>query len=142
MNQDTIIRDCTELQNFYGFLNWVSEHKNDPEMMRKFLEFRMSFLTEEYQETMNAYETKNPEEIIDGLIDIVVIAIGTLVLFDIDPSVAWKQVHDANMNKSIGMKDSRPNDLGLPDLIKDPKTWKAPDHSNNHGLLAEVLSND
>jgi hypothetical protein len=39
------------------------------------------------------------------------------------------------MNKKVGIKETRPNPLGLPDLIK-PKDWKAPSHKGNHGKLS------
>ena len=63
-----------------------------------------------------------------------VIAIGTLDAFNIDAQKAWEQVQTANMAKEVGVKESRPNPLGLPDLVK-PKNWKAPSHADNHGYL-------
>ena len=36
------------------------------------------------------------------------------------------------MAKEPGQKDSRPNDLGLPDMIK-PDDWVSPDHKDNVG---------
>jgi hypothetical protein len=42
------------------------------------------------------------------------------------------------MNKTIGIKKTRPNPLNLPDLIK-PINWKAPDHKNNIGLFEMIL---
>jgi len=52
----------------------------------------------------------------------------------VDPYKAWDAVHKANMAKVVGVKPSRPNPLGLPDLIK-PEDWSAPDHTGNHGIL-------
>ena len=46
----------------------------------------------------------------------------------------WDAVHAANMAKVVGVKPSRPNPLGVPDLIK-PEGWTAPDHTGNHGIL-------
>ena len=76
----------------------------------------------------------NKEEIVDALIDLCVVAIGTLDLFEVNPYNAWNEVFDANMNKNPGVKASRPNPLGLPDLIK-PEGWVAPSHKNNIGTL-------
>ena len=47
---------------------------------------------------------------------------------------AWDAVLNANMAKEVGVKESRPNPLGLPDLIK-PEGWKAPSHEDNHGVI-------
>ena len=38
---------------------------------------------------------------------------------------------------TVGTNSSRPNELGLPDLIK-PVDFVRPDHSDNVGLLSEV----
>ena len=44
----------------------------------------------------------------------------------------------ANLNKEIGIKESRPNPYGLPDLTK-PANWEAPDHGGNTGILAKIF---
>ena len=132
------VYDMERMHEKYGVPNWILENVNDKEKMQKFLEFRIKFLKEELDETRLAFEDGNPEEIVDGLIDLCVIAIGTLDAFKIDAHTAWEEVYRANMEKEVGVKESRPNPLGLPDLIK-PDGWRAPDHSNNHGLLTNIF---
>ena len=66
----------------------------------------------------------------DALTDLCVVAIGTLDLFDINALQAWDGVHAANRNKEAGVKASRPNPLGLPDLIK-LQDRVAPSHNGN-----------
>lgn len=132
------VYDMERMHEKYGVPNWILENVNDKEKMQKFLEFRIKFLKEELDETRKAFEDGNPEEIVDGLIDLCVIAIGTLDAFKIDAHTAWEEVYRANMEKEVGVKESRPNPLGLPDLIK-PDGWQAPDHSNNHGLLTNIF---
>ena len=80
---------------------------------------------------------KDNEEIVDGLIDLCVVAIGTLDAFDIDANKAWDAVLKANMKKEVGRKETRPNPLGLPDLVK-PEGWEAPSHEGNHGKLNDI----
>jgi predicted HAD superfamily Cof-like phosphohydrolase len=65
------------------------------------------------------------------------VAIGTLDAFGINANKAWDAVLEANMNKEVGVKETRPNPLGLPDLIK-PEGWKAPDHTGNHGKFSGI----
>ena len=77
------------------------------------------------------------EEIVDGLIDLCVVAIGTLDALGVNSYDAWNRVLAANMAKQVGVKPSRPNPLGLPDLIK-PEGWEAPSHAGNHGLLTRL----
>jgi predicted HAD superfamily Cof-like phosphohydrolase len=84
---------------------------------------------------MNELSTaETADDVVDALIDLCVVAIGTLDLFDVDARLAWDRVHEANMNKQVGIKESRPNPLGLPDLVK-PEGWTAPSHKDNVGLL-------
>ena len=75
---------------------------------------------------------------VDALIDLCVVAIGTLDAYGVDANMAWDEVLDANLNKEVGVKESRPNPLGLPDLIK-PMGWVGPDHTGNHGALTEIF---
>ena len=125
--------DIADMHDKYGTNEAV--RKLDSEKLRKFLEFRVAFLEEELTELKD--NMNNPEEIVDALIDLCVVAIGTLDAFEIDSYKAWNEVHKANMNKEVGVKESRPNPLGLPDLIK-PEGWTAPSHAGNHGILTKM----
>lgn len=102
--------------------------------MKKLLEFRGSFIQEEAGELEVAIKTGDSEGVVDALIDICVVAIGTLDLFEVDSEQAWDEIYRANMSKRVGIKPSRPNPLGLPDLIK-PEGWVEPSHKGNHGNL-------
>jgi predicted HAD superfamily Cof-like phosphohydrolase len=111
------------------------------EQLKTFLKFRIDFLQEELDEMKAAYERSDidsPEDVVDALIDLCVVAIGTLDAFEVDGHKAWYEVLRANMAKRSGVNHTRPNPLGLPDLIK-PKDWQAPSHYGNHGKLTEVF---
>jgi predicted HAD superfamily Cof-like phosphohydrolase len=123
------------MHKYYGVNEKVVEF--DKEKLQQFLNFRMAFLDEELNETKKAVREKNAEEIVDGLIDLCVVAIGTLDSMGVDAHEAWTQVLRANLAKEVGIKPERPNPLGLPDLIK-PAGWKAPSHAKNHGLLTKL----
>lgn len=126
-------RDIAEMHAHYGVNEVVKSF--DKEKFQKFLEFRVNFLNEELTELKTA---EGPEDVVDALIDLCVVAIGTLDSFGIDAYEAWDEVLKANMNKKVGIKASRPNKLGLPDLIK-PDGWIPPSHSGNHGLFTKVF---
>jgi predicted HAD superfamily Cof-like phosphohydrolase len=126
------VQDIAEMHTKYGVNPKVREF--DKEKLEKFLQFRIAFLQEELDEMKSA---TNGDDVVDALIDLCVVAIGTLDAFDIDSQTAWKRVHEANMNKEVGIKASRPNPLGLPDLIK-PEGWTAPTHADNVGLLSKL----
>jgi len=128
------VKDIHVMQAKYLTRQWV---ENNPEKLKKFLEFRVDFLKEELMETQAALTNNDPEEIVDGLIDLCVVAIGTLDAFGVNPYTAWDAVLEANMNKQVGEKPSRPNPLGVPDLIK-PEGWTAPNHEGNHGKFNDI----
>jgi hypothetical protein len=131
-------KDINDMHTKYGVRDAVKNF--DSVMLRQFLRFRVDFLREELNETEEAMESGKPidcEEVVDGLIDLCVVAIGTLDAFGVDPYKAWNQVHAANMSKEVGIKEGRSNPLGLPDLCK-PSGWEAPNHSGNHGLLKNI----
>ena len=107
----------------------------DSEKLKEFARFRINFLEEEFNELKTA---RSAEDVVDALIDLCVVAIGTLDSFGVDTAKAWNRVHNANMKKEVGIKESRPNPLGLPDLVK-PKGWRAPSHKNNIGLFGKLF---
>ncbi len=132
------VDDMYHMHKKFGVHEWIKNNKDNKELMKKFLEFRIKFLQEELDETRKAVEESDAEEIVDGLIDLCVVAIGTLDAFDVNARQAWNEIYEANMSKEPGVKESRPNPLGLPDLIKKPD-WKGPDHTGNHGLFANNI---
>lgn len=134
------VKDIYDMHEKFGVQRWVTEQIQfgNKEKLQEFLKFRLRFLQEELGEMAVACDEKNPEEVVDALIDLCVVAIGTLDAFGIDANKAWNEVHSANMAKEPGVKESRPNPLGLPDLIK-PEGWTGPDHDGNHGYLIHGL---
>lgn len=131
-NMVDFIKDNIELQQKYG-------HNRSP-LDAKRLAFRMRLLEEEFNETMDAYHNGDPEEFVDGNIDIIVIAMGNLGLAGVDIEKAWIEVRRANMSKVCGENEKRPDSGGF-DIAKPPG-WQAPDHSGNHGVLPKIFENN
>lgn len=100
------------------------------------LDFRFALLEEEFTELQTARQNADAEEVVDALVDIVVIALGTLELAGVDTAQAWNEVHWANMTKIRGAKPGRESDGW--DLYK-PLNWRAPSHADNHGKLSNLL---
>lgn len=129
------VADIAEMHRKYGVKEAVANF--DKEKFQKFLEFRINFLQEELDELKAA---QNADDVVDALIDLCVVAIGTLDAYNVNSYLAWDQVHTANMAKEVGIKASRPNPLGLPDLIKPTMEthgydWEPPVHFDNVGSL-------
>ena len=126
------VSDVAAMHTRFGVNSAID--KLSGEHLAKFLEFRIKFLQEELDEMVTA---ENADDVVDALIDLCVVAIGTLDAFHVDADEAWNRVHEKNMQKEVGIKESRPNPLGLPDLIK-PAGWTAPTHADNVGTLDKV----
>lgn len=127
------VNDIALMHQKFGVNSVVN--KFDNEKLKKFLEFRIGCLQEELNELK---EAQTGDDAVDALIDLCVFAIGTLNAFGIDSYKAWDEVHEANMVKMPGIKASRPNPWGLPDLIKK-LDWIAPSHCDNTGLLEKIM---
>ena len=132
------VADIGDMHHKFGVNYWFDCNKDNKELMQKYMNFRMLMIQEELHETMSAVNSGNSEEVVDGLIDMCVFAIGTLNVMGIDSEKAWNAVHDANMVKSPGVKAERPNPFGLPDLIK-PEGWVGPSHEDNHGDIPNII---
>ena len=129
-------QDIAEMHTHYGVKEATA--KLDSEKLKAYLEFRFNFLQEEINEGKAAIQTGNSEEIVDALIDLCVVAIGTLDAYSVDGQKAWDEVLRANMSKKIGIKASRPNPYGLPDLVKPPE-FISPSHQGNHGIIPKAF---
>lgn len=129
------VKDINDMHRKFGVHEAVKDF--DKKKLLAFLRFRFDFLEEELTEGREAIANKDAEEIVDSLVDLCVVAIGTLDAFGVDAYKAWDVVHKANMAKEVGIKAERPNALGLPDLIK-PEGWENPSHEGNHGILSDL----
>jgi len=118
------VKDISDMQYKYGVKKWMHDNQDNSDLLNKYIEFRLKFIREELMETEAAFTNKDAEEIVDGLIDLCVVAIGTLDALGVDSHKAWDEVLKANLAKKVGVKESRPNTLGLPDLIKT-EGWEA-----------------
>ena len=124
--------DIANMHSKFAMNSVVREFDDDK--LKAFLEFRIKFLQEELDEMRDAQAA---EDVVDALIDLIVVAIGTLNLYEINSDLAWQRVLNANMAKQVGTNRRRNNALGLPDLIK-PQGWQVPRHTDNCGLLTKI----
>jgi hypothetical protein len=135
-DQTSVADDMFCMHGYFGVHEAIA--KLDTETLKKFLDFRFNFLQEEIDEGRKAIAEKNADDVVDALIDLVVIAVGTLDLFEVDFDESWNRVLKANLAKKVGANANRPNEFSLPDLIKPPG-WEAPTHVSNLGLIGEIF---
>ena len=79
--------DIKNMHGRFGVHEWIEQ--STPEQRAELMKLRMRMLTEEYAETMNAYLQGDPEEMIDGLIDLCVISLGNLDIAGVTIQRAW-----------------------------------------------------
>jgi len=89
-----------------------------PDEQRKLL--RQELIVEEICETLNAIDEDNLVEIADGIVDSIVILLGTAITYGIDIRPIWDEIHKTNMLK----KGGRIREDGK--LLK-PDGWKPPE---------------
>lgn len=88
------------------------------------MQIRLDHLKEELDETILAVENDDLEEVIDGLLDLIYIAAGTLGMCGIKSQLHWEEIQRANMSKERGVNPKRGHDV---DVIK-PAGWEGPNH--------------
>lgn len=85
---------------------------------------RARLLAEECKETIDALEADDWEGVIDGLCDVIYIALGTAESYGVDLEPFYEEVHRANMAKfPKGVVTI--NEYGK---VQKPADWKGPDH--------------
>ena len=136
--------DIRIMHRKFGAKQWVTRQfeARNFKLLNDFLAFRLDFLEEEFEETQEAFLKKDHVEVVDGLIDLIVIALGTLELFNCDADRVWKEIHKSNMAKEPGANKSRKNPFGLPDMVK-PEGWKGPEILKyDCGILADIFESE
>ena len=91
--------------------------------------FRIGFLQEEMMELTKAYIHGDFPEQIDALIDILVVASGTLDMMGVYSELHWDEVLKCNMAKRPAHNESESKRKIAIDLIK-PTGWVPPDHKS------------
>lgn len=100
------------------------------------MRFRAGHLQEELDEINDAYKGLNADGVVDGLIDLIYIAIGAILEMGVPADESFGLVHSANMAKERGVT-KRGEAF---DAVK-PKGWQPPDHQpliDRMKMLAQV----
>ena len=138
------IEDIEEFHRKFGL-----EYDGKPRALSTSLQsFRNKFLHEELAEYMghtgmiarvlyeelsiepdSASVTHHLEEMLDGLVDLVYVALGTSYLHGFDFAEAWRRVHAANMTKVRARVKSDSKRGSTHDVVK-PQGWTAPSHTD------------
>ena len=144
---EKVFNPVRDIEEFHGKFKLVYEGK--PRALPYDLQtFRDLFLREELEEysrhvsylanTLGAVPvaaidpadiTFHLEEMLDGLVDLVYVTLGTSYLHGFDFEEAWKRVHAANMMKVRALVPEDSKRDFTHDVVK-PVDWVAPSHSD------------
>ncbi len=89
------------------------------------LAYRIGHLEEELHEAQLSAHEEDLPGFVDGLIDLIYVAMGTILEVGVPAGAAFGEVHAANMAKHRGMVAKRPDSGGY-DAVKPPG-WTPPD---------------
>ena len=118
MTHSNLIQDIADMHAKFGVNRVVATLS--PEQLNTYLKFRLDMVQEEVTETHDAFLLKDADNVVDGLIDAIVFAIGTLDVLGVDTAEAWRRVHAANMAKQAGPVDATGKK-------RKPEGWQPPD---------------
>ncbi len=91
--------------------------------------FRKDRLREEHNEYVDAFQRSDAEGMLDALVDLVYIAIGTAQCHGWDFDEAWDRVHASNMTKKRISPKSTGRYNHRSDIVK-PDGWVSPSHAD------------
>ena len=91
---------------------------------------RVAFIQEELNELNKAIDENDMHEVLDALVDIVVVTVGTSLLYGMGGiyDAAWDRVHRSNMQKEV-ITDGT-SKRGMKRDLRKPAGWKAPDFTD------------
>lgn len=111
-----------EMHEFFGIPLQTEPGFLDEGTMR----FRLDFLTEELNETIYANEVADLEGVADGLVDLIIVALGTAAMMGLPFNEMFMEVHEANMRK-VRVEHSGESKRGHGFDLKKPVDWQGPD---------------
>jgi predicted HAD superfamily Cof-like phosphohydrolase len=88
-----------EFNEAFGIVNHTSPQLDIFSKNKKLLDYRMSLVTEEYNELVDAVKKNDFVEIIDGATDSLFVLYGFFTALGIDGNDAFQIVHKSNMSK-------------------------------------------
>lgn len=132
-----------DIKNFHEKFDLAPRAVNAP-LDKDLMKFRIRFLAEELKEINKAAAEGNLPDLLDGIVDLVYVAIGTAYTQNMNFAEAWQRVQAANMAKEK-VSSENPGKRGHSSDIVKPKGWTAPCHKDlfsEYDLTQARLSED
>lgn len=107
---------------------------------QELINYRLSLVTEEYQELVNAVKDKDLVETIDGLADLLFVTYGFFSSIGIDADKAYDIVSESNMSKLCKTEDEAKKTVELY-LAENPKRYDSPSYRRADDNINWVVYN-
>ena len=89
-------------------------------------QFRLALLREELRETEDAVACGDLPDVADGLVDLVYVALGTAIFYNLPWEDLFDEVQRANMRKCRARRARQSRRASTLDVVK-PADWRPPD---------------
>lgn len=120
--------DVARFHRKFGLDNAVNQIGPRGLLPKELVDFRIQFLREELMEFIDAVEADDQAKMIDALVDLVYVALGTAHFYGFPWDEVWAAVQEANMKKERGKpNDSRSTRGGVQWDVVKPDGWEPPD---------------
>ena len=118
-----------DLQSFRNLFleEELTEYQGAVRQIEYLRSWQKAIKTEDAGHTLNNQTIRAFEQALDGLVDLVYVALGTAYLHGFDFNEAWRRVHTANMLK-VRAENSAVSKRGSTHDVVKPPGWNAPDH--------------
>lgn len=125
-NNRDLFQDVGDFHRKFGLDSFPNRRPGFPPFDH--VQFRVDFLKEELTEIEEAINENDLAKFLDGLVDLVYVALGTAHLCGLPFNEAWFAVHMANLAKerATSADDARSKRGHQLDVVK-PEGWKPPD---------------
>ena len=108
-------KDIRKMHEYYG----IAYDGKPRDLIGDQLDLRLRLIAEEHQEYLEAVFNQDREGVLDALIDLCVVAIGTADLMGLDFHEGWNRVLASNMTKKVATKPEQSKRGKIGDLYKD-----------------------
>ena len=122
-----------DVRQFHHQILGVPDEKQPTLVNQEFLVARYKFLIEETREFFDAAMLGEMTKAVDGLLDTIYVALGTLHMMGVDADKVWPFVQVANMAKQRGVTHR-----GIPVDATKPPGWVGPESAISAWLLEQI----
>lgn len=124
MNGNSLLQVLSDVEKMMKLFEQSVRYVPTSKISSEEKKLRSALIAEETKELLDAIKKNDLDKIADGIIDVIVVTLGTAAAYGIPVHTVWNEIMVTNMAKANGPKD--------PETGKrlKPKGWKPPNIKN------------